>query len=325
MAYGEEMDGDGVSAFRARPAGAAATEQYLPLVRAASRGDSLVAIANAAGQEAEVQMTFVPVGGGAPVARTVPIGPRGALFLDLAGRGRGTVDAPALGRFEGALVLRSSVPLLAMAQETQRDGAGRVRGSGAYNAFGPADLGTEWAVPRAEGEGGARRTGYVVFNPGPGEARLGWRSEPADGGTRAPATADLSVPAGESRWWDPYGAARLAGVGRDRLSADRPVAVVVYDTANRLPAQGGQSWGADDAVYAAVRVAAAGLPSATATSATPTRGTPSPSATPTGEGPTPTRSPTATATDTEPGPSPSASAVVDERRIFMPFAAQGAR
>ncbi len=157
LAYGDEMEAQGSCAYLGRPIASAATLQYLPLVRRNWGGGSLIAIANASQKTAQVRIDYLAAAIGALPPGTVfvdqfSIAPRGAVFLDLADRGRGSVearqppagDAPETG-FIGSAVIESSQPILAAVQDEQLAN-GRVDSISAYNAFGPDDLGGEWRI-----------------------------------------------------------------------------------------------------------------------------------------------------------------------------------
>ena len=169
LAYGDELEALGSSAYLARPISAAATTQYLPLVRANYRGDSLIAIANATMKAVDVTVVyhgaaFSPGGAGQSFHQEFKIAPRGAAFLDLSTRGRGTRPSPELPRgagadqgFVGSATISATGPVLAVAQDEQLL-AGKVDSVAAYNAFGPDDLGT-----RVQGRYGAQGQGLSVL------------------------------------------------------------------------------------------------------------------------------------------------------------------
>lgn len=177
MAYGDEAEGNGSSAYGARPVSAANRIQYLPSVRANFFGDSLIAIANAGGQAIDVAIEYrgaasSPSGARQTFTQNLSIGPRGSAFVDLSTRQRGTRPSPALPRgagadkgFFGSAVLRATGPILAVAQEGSLAGDGKAAAVAAYNAFGPDDLGSEFAVPAVRKRAGFLTSSLVLYNP----------------------------------------------------------------------------------------------------------------------------------------------------------------
>ncbi len=176
MAYGDEMEAQGSSAYVGRPLAAAATVQLLPLVRRNYRGGSLIAIANASQKTAQVRIEYTaaelgPRAAGVVYVDRFSIAPRGAVFLDLADRGRGSQEArqPPAGDdpdtgFLGSAVIESSQPILAVVQDERLLG-GRVDRVSAYNAFGPEDLGGEWHVTALRKMTDYQSTALWVQNP----------------------------------------------------------------------------------------------------------------------------------------------------------------
>jgi hypothetical protein len=173
LGYGDELSAQGSSANLGRPVSSAAPIQYLPLVRATDHGGSLIAIANA-GQKA-VNATidylgapFSPAGAGQAFTQQFKIGPRGAVFVDLAGRERGSRPAPELpvagGGFIGSATVRAAGPVLAVAQDEDLL-AGKVDSVAAYNAFGPDDLGTEFVAPTVRKAKDYQSSVLYVHNP----------------------------------------------------------------------------------------------------------------------------------------------------------------
>lgn len=233
MAFGDQIEGKGSSAYTARPAAAANAVQHLPLVRAGAGGDSLIGIANIENRAVDVTVTYrrMDADAGTPGARadqTFGIGPRGTAIIDLSDRGRGNQPAPALGAFVGSATIRASGPVLAASVEDRRAAAGQVDAIAAYNAFGPGDLGTRLGVPAVRRAAQFATTALVVFNPGPGSAHVVVELTGADG--QPAGSPALDVPEG--------GVARLGlgdvpafpeGTGRAVLVASQPVAALAYD------------------------------------------------------------------------------------------------
>jgi len=232
MAYGDENEGKGSSAYAARPVSAASALQYLPLVRSGSGGDSLIGIANADNRAVDVVIEYRAAAvdsAGAAVASTqsFTIARRGTAVIDLSERRRGNQPAPDLGRFAGSATIRASGPVLAASIEDRRAGE-TVDAVAAYNAFGPADLGTTLAIPRVRRGADFATTAFAVFNPGPGAARARVDLFAADG--RPAGTAELDVAAGGVAWLSVGSIPGFAvGTGRAIVTASRPVAVLAYE------------------------------------------------------------------------------------------------
>ncbi len=239
LAYGDELNGKGSSAYVGRPVAAADAIQYLPLVRANYKGDSLIAVANAGNGTLDVTIEyrgadFSPSGAGQTFSQSFQITPRGSRFVDLSTRGRGTVPPPGLPRggredqgFIGSAVVRASGPVLAVAQDEQLK-AGRVDSVSAYNAFGPKDLGTVFGAPVVRRTNEFLSTTLLVFNPGSEPlpvAVLLLSSDNQPQGSMA-----LEVPAGglaRASLLDQSGLAN--GAYRAELSGDSPFAALLYD------------------------------------------------------------------------------------------------
>lgn len=228
LAYGDQIEGKGSSAYVARPAAAADAVQHLPLVRAGADGASLIGIANVENRAVDVTVTYRAMGAaGAPKTQTFGIGPRGTAVVDLGDRGRGTVAAPSLGTFTGSASIRATGPVLAASVEDHRTGEA-VDGIAAYNAFGPADLGTRLGVPVVRRATQYATTALVVFNPGPEPARVTIDLLDAEG--RSTGSHELDVPeGGVSRLGLGGVPSFLVGTGRAVVVASQPVAVLAYD------------------------------------------------------------------------------------------------
>src|SRR5262249_43344161 len=110
MAYGDELEGNGSSAYVGRPVSLADPVQYLPVVRANYQGDSLIAVANAqATGNTAVDVTidykgapFSPSGANQTFSQHFQVAPRGSAFVDLSTGQRGTRPSPDLPRGSGA-------------------------------------------------------------------------------------------------------------------------------------------------------------------------------------------------------------------------------
>lgn len=176
LAYGDELETSGSSAYLARPTSDGAATQYLPLVRANYRGDSLIAIANASMTAATVIVDyrgapFSPSGANQSFHQALRLAPRGAAFLDLSPRGRSNVSPPSLPRgggvdqgFVGSATISASAPVLAVVQDEQLL-ADKVDSVAAYNAFGPADLGTAFSATTVRKARDYQSSVLYVFNP----------------------------------------------------------------------------------------------------------------------------------------------------------------
>lgn len=177
MAYGDEMSSQGTGAYLGRPASAAATTQYAPLVRASGSGNSLIAVANAHTEEVSVTIEyrgapFSPNGADEVFRQNLSVPFHGAVYLDLSERGRGSVPVPDLtrspepdGGFVGSAVVRATGPVLAVVQDEQLK-AGAVDSLAIYNAFGPRDLGTEFRVASVNKMYGYQSSSVLAYNPG---------------------------------------------------------------------------------------------------------------------------------------------------------------
>lgn len=232
LAYGDQDEGKGSSAYTARPVSAASPQQYLPLVRAGQGGDSLIGIANVDSRTVEVTVeyrgaSFEPGGSDAVTTQTFSISQRGTAIVDLSERGRGNRPAPALGRFVGSATIRASGPVLAASIEDRRE-AGQVDAIAAYNAFGPADLGTKLAIPQIRRATEFSTTAFAVFNPGPGRAHV--EIDLLDANDRSAARPALDVDAGDVAWLSLGDVEDFAvGTGRAVAIASRPVAMLAYE------------------------------------------------------------------------------------------------
>lgn len=232
LAYGDQDEGKGSSAYAARPASAASPQQYLPLVRAGLGGDSLIGIANVDSRAVDVTIeyraaSFEPGGSDAVTTQTFKIDQRGTAIVDLSERGRGNRPAPALGRFAGSATIRATGPVLAASIEDRRV-AGQVDAIAAYNAFGPADLGTKLAVPLIRRATEFATTAFAVFNPGPGSAHVEIDLLNAD--DRSVDRPALDVEAGDVAWLGLGEVPAFAvGTGRAVAVASRPVAMLAYE------------------------------------------------------------------------------------------------
>lgn len=177
MAYGDEMGAQGSSAYVGRPASAAATVQYAPLVRSNHGGDSLIAIANAHDRAVDVTIdyrgaSFSASGAGETFSQSFSIARHGSAFVDLSDRGRGSEPSPDLPRggtvgsgFVGSAVITASGPVLAAVQDEQMAG-GIVDSVSAYNAYGPRDFGSKFGVTGVRKLTGHQSTALLVYNPG---------------------------------------------------------------------------------------------------------------------------------------------------------------
>jgi hypothetical protein len=239
LAYGDELTAQGSSAYLARPISAGATTQYLPLVRANNGGDSLIAIANATMKAVNATIlyhgaSFSPSGANQDFSQTVTISPRGAVFVDLSERGRGSRPAPDLPRgasagagFIGSATITASGPILAVAQDEQLAG-GKVSSVSAYNAFGPADLGTEFSAVTVRKAVDYQSSVLYVHNPAFGPLEL--TVDLFDAADARAGSVTKQVPAG--------GLSRIAlndvaafpdGLGRAMLSGSGPFTALVAD------------------------------------------------------------------------------------------------
>ncbi len=198
LAYGEQLSAVGSSAYGARPKDAADTTQILPSVRADADGDTLLAITSAelGSSSTDVTISFVPEDGLAgsvePIDMALTLSPRGAAFLDLGGRGRGTVDAPTLpAGFRGSAIITASRPVLAVALETHRQDD-TIVGVAAYNAFAPAGLSAAYEVPTLRKQTDYRSSTLFLHNPATESASVAVHFEDADGAPIAQESVDLA-------------------------------------------------------------------------------------------------------------------------------------
>ena len=318
VAYGDELAGIGTSALRARPASLANAVQHLPLVRANYLGDSLIGIANRENSAVDVTIRYSgapdsPAGAGQTIEQSLRIEARGAAFIDLSTRKRGSVTAPALPRgsgsnrgFYGSATISASGRVLAAALEEIFDGQVAKTSSG-YNAFGPEDLSSAWAAS-VIGRGTSGRSQHLlVFNPGDAPAALDFALLDAAG--RRSAEQQLTLPAGGMRLL-PVPAGPQAE--QALLESSSPVAVLDYETAFATAGSWGR-WGSDSLIEWAVPVPGGGgetPPTGTSAPATQTpeptvSSVPRPSETP----PSPTP---------EPGLTPSATTPVDPWTMTPP-------
>ncbi len=239
MAYGDEMSAQGSSAYVGRPRSAASELQYLPLVRANYRGDSLIAIANADTDDVDVEIEYrgaadSPSGAGETIHQELEIPVRGAVYVDISERGRGSRPSPDLprgsepdGGFLGSAVIRASGPVLAVVQDEQYD-AGEVDSISAYNGYGSADLGTEFSVPSMRKMLGYQSTSLIAFNPG--YAPIDVTAELYDPGDASSGQVTAQIPAGGSaRIALADGAQFTTGIGSARVRSTGPFAALVYD------------------------------------------------------------------------------------------------
>lgn len=239
MAYGDELAAQGSSAYLGRPISSAATLQYLPLVRANQGGDTLIAIANATMKPIEATLvyrgaSFSPSGANQEFSQTVAIAERGAVFLDLSERGRGSRPAPDLPRgaagsagFIGSATITASGPILAVAQDEQL-AAGKVSSVSAYNAFGPGDLGTEFSGVTLRKAVDYQSSVLYVHNPafGPLEVTADLFD---DAGRPAGSVTQQVAAGGLSRIAVNDVAAFPDGLGRALLRGSGPFTVLVAD------------------------------------------------------------------------------------------------
>lgn len=295
--YQNEAFEGGVSATGARPFTAAATTQYLPLVRRNYLGNSVIAVQNRDGKQAQVTIVYhgapdSPKHANVTVQQTFSIGPRGMHFVDLGTGQLGDVAAPAIERggganagFYGSAVVTSDQPVVASVMETIGQ-PGRTRASAAYDAFIATELGQKFIVPNVRSRSAERVTQFVVQNPGAGAAAVDVRITFAGGRTTSLAA---SVPPGEMRivklTEDAAGAQAV-------ITSDQAVAVLVYETPFGTPGSFKDADVPDTVAYAAPRYVGGNVPP-TARSVSPTPTTTATPATPTG--PTPMRTASATA------------------------------
>lgn len=241
MAYGDEPQGRGAYALRARPVSEASETQYLPFVRAASNGHGLIAVANTANSAVEVTISYrgapnSPVGAGQVVEQTLRIGPRSQAFVDLDSRlGRGSHPPPSLprGGFVGSAIVRATGPVLAavwdQALGTSLDPANgypQVLASMAYNGFGPEDLSTVFSAPRVKNDPAGQTTELVLMNPGDAPTSVDIDLLAPDG-TEAGPTGSVAVGPGDMRTWSVQ--LPSPGSAQARLRASAPFAGLAVD------------------------------------------------------------------------------------------------
>jgi hypothetical protein len=336
LAYGDELDlnSRGAAAYPGRPVAMASHSQYLPLVRANYLGDSWIGIASRESSPISVKLTYrgaadSPAGAGQTFEQSFEIGKRGAAFVDLGPRGRGTRPAPGLPRgtqvnrgFYGSVTIEATGRVLASVVQSTYANLNSITSttSAAYNAFGPEDLGTRFGVAKLRygAAASASKSQIVVMNPGGTAANVSITYNEQAQPVAGPSAA---VPAGAMRVFavDAKGADKPA-----TISSDSPVAVLVNDTT----ITGAAGWGNpahDSSIYWPARlgggVTVTPTPTGGATtprppSATPTAGTPSP---PPSNTPTRTASPeTGTATQTSPTPSATPTDDGIGRKVYLP-------
>lgn len=312
VTYGDELGGIGTSALRARPAGLANRVQHLPLVRANYLGDSLIGIANRENSAVDLTIRYVgaadsPAGAGQTIEQSLRIEARSAAFIDLSNRKRGSVAAPGLPRgsgtnrgFYGSATISASGRVLAAAVEEIFDGQVAKASSG-YNAFGPEDLSTAWAVSTSGRASDGRSQYLLVFNPGEAPAALDFAL--LDGAGRRSAAQAQTLPAGGLRL---LSVAAGQQTEQALLESSSPVAVLDYETAFAAANSWGR-WGPDSLIEWAVPVPGGGGETPPTGTPEPATDTPEPSDTP--EPPSPT---------TEPGITPSATMPVDPATATPP-------
>ena len=318
--YQNEAFEGGVSAIGARPFAAAATTQYVPLVRRNYLGNSVIAVQNRDGKKANVTIAYrgapdSPKHANGTVQQTFSIGPYGMHFVDLGTGQMGDVAAPAIDRgggantgFYGSAVITSDQPVVASVMETtgQPD---LTRTNAAYNAFLASELGQKFIVPSIR-RSAARVTQFVVQNPGAGAAGVDVKITSAGGRSSTLAT---TIPAGEMRivklTEDTDGSQAV-------ITSDQAVAVLVYETPFGTAGAFKDAEAADTVAYAAPRHAGGSVPP-TAQSISPT---PTTTASPSRSTP-----PGPTATGGTPVRTPSATMAGPRFRAFMPIVVRGYR
>lgn len=230
LGYIDEHAGPATAGIVGRPLDAAATVQVLPRVRAAADGGTLVAIANASDKAVEATLRYRAADGtaaGVPAERTFSLKGWGAAFVDLSPGGRSLPAAAAPAPFDGSAIVTASGPVLAAALEDVRVG-GVVNTLAAYNAYGPRDLSTAWAVPVVRRATDFVSTAIVVHNPADGATTARLRLYDSSGQGRG----DLALPLGPgaTATVDLATAADFPiGTGRATIDADAPLAVVVFE------------------------------------------------------------------------------------------------
>jgi hypothetical protein len=330
MAYGDEMEGDGSSAYVGRPSELASTVQYLPIVRENFVGNSLIAVANpSSSAPVAVSISYYghsssAVGVGESFEQRMNIEPLGTAIIDLAMRGRTTVPTPAIpfGRsknegFLGSAVITASGPVLAVVQEELAT-RGRVRSIAAYNGFGPSDLGTRFVVARHQ-TGSSRWTRTVLMNPSDRTASVSVVARAENGEvTRA---EDVQLAPRDTHFID--SSPRDASLEQLEISSDVPLAALEHET-NVLGPDDWGKWGLDAMLHSLEHMGSNVQPVFTSTPApTYTPSPPPPSPTATAEHRWPTLTPTLvpgmppTAMPTEPGPG---SAQIT--RLYLPWLAR---
>jgi hypothetical protein len=233
LAYGDESEAGGSSAIVARPVSDAEAVQHLPLVRrgADGAGGTLIAVANAERKPGSITIRYHADDGSLAAEQTFDLAPDGAQFIDLAGRDRGTYDAPNLPTgFQGAATIEADVAILAAAQDEQLVD-GLVDALAGYNALGSQELGTRVGLPLLR-----RLTDFVtsavrVYNPSDATATVRLELFNTQGAALPGPAPELSLPAGGSAVFDLREVAAFpAGQGRAHVVADRSVAVLQYDS-----------------------------------------------------------------------------------------------
>jgi hypothetical protein len=307
LAYNEDLTGPSTSAYVARPASAAATQQILPLVQSGSTGGTLIAIAHRGLQPINVTIRYVEGAWGASPGRmqsqSFSIAARGSAFVDLGRHGMGNQPAPSFpgGSFSGSAIIEASGPILAVAQDFGPLGNQSTH-SGAYNAFGPADLGNGFLVPGISTNSG-KETEIFVHNPTAGNASYAIDFRADDG--RVLGTARGTLAAGLAARVVPTGAGLAAGtaVANAYVSGAAALAVIVRESH--------VGSGVDVAVFAAPREAGGEVPTDTPD---PDPDTPTPSATATQS---------VTPTGTVERTTPATPTTTPEARVYLPYSQNG--
>jgi hypothetical protein len=239
MAYGDEIDAQGSSAYVGRPSHLADRTQYLPLIRANYSGYSLIAIANVSSEAVDVNIEYKgaaasAAGAGQIVTQEFSVPYRGSAFIDLSDRGRGSRPAASLPQgsgsndgFLGSATIHATGPILAVVQDEQmRDG--HVDSVSAYSAFGPRDLGSEFSATSVRRMWDYQSTSIVVHNPGYDTVSVA--IDIFDSSDRNVGQLSAEI---EERSMHVFALADAgsvpAGVGRAYVRADGSIAVLVCD------------------------------------------------------------------------------------------------
>jgi hypothetical protein len=300
LTYFDELSGVGTAAYGARPRTSGAAQQHLPLVRANYMGGTLIAVANAEKSKAlEVSVTYrgatdSPTGAGQTFEQSFSIAARSHAFIDLSSRGRSGLSAPAgmrgsgrNGGFYGSAIIEANGAALVTAVESLHDGT-LARSSAAYKAFGPADLGTAFALPDVQVPATGAKTHLVLLNPQSSAADINVTY--LDGAGAESAGPQFSLAAGETR----IVALGAEGAGKQaNIASNQAIAVLGYDSALVATSDWGK-WGHDTVVGWAVPMPGGDVVPTTGPPVSPTPTIEPPTATPTpGPGDTPTPSDTA--------------------------------